>query len=206
MNNISTLRKNILPRSFYLQDTFICLKQCLGKILIHDEGTYFTGGRIVEAEAYLGGEDKGSHSYQNRRTKRTEIQFNQGGYAYVYKSHMYDLLNFVTEEKDTPRVILIRALEPLYGLDIMKKRRGKEDQISLTNGPGKLTQAMNITRELYGDDMTKKNSKLFLVDDGYMVDEKDIVKTVRVGIDYAQEFRDVPWRWYIKENPFVSKR
>lgn len=204
--DINELRQNILPRSFYLQDTFVCLKECLGKILIHDEGEYFTGGRVVEVEAYMGGEDKGSHAYLNKRTKRTEIQFNEGGYAYVYRSHMYDLLNFVTEGEGIPRVVLIRALEPLYGLDIMKERRGKSDVVSLTNGPGKLSQAMSITRELYGKDMTRKNSELFLVDDGFRINEGDIVKTARVGIDYAEDFRDVPWRWYVRDSRFVSRK
>ncbi|MGI6423191.1 MAG: DNA-3-methyladenine glycosylase [Candidatus Dojkabacteria bacterium] len=204
--NIDNLRKNILKRSFYTQDTFVCLKESLGKILVHEEGKNTTAGRIVEVEAYIGGEDKGSHAYQNRRTKRTEIQFNDGGYAYVYRSHMYDLLNFVTEEKDIPKVILIRALEPLYGLDIMKERRGKDDVISLTNGPGKLSQAMNITKELYGHDMTKSNSKLFLIDDGFKINDEDIVKTARIGIDYAEDYKDVPWRWYLKDSMFVSRR
>ncbi|MGI5897709.1 MAG: DNA-3-methyladenine glycosylase [Candidatus Dojkabacteria bacterium] len=202
---ISELKDNILSRSFYLQDTFVCLRECLGKIFIHDENNFLTGGRVVEVEAYIGGEDKGSHSYGNRRTKRTEIQFNEGGYVYVYKSHMYDLFNFVTGEKDNPCVVLIRALEPLYGLDIMKERRKKEDIVSLTNGPGKLCQAMNITRELYGEDMTKKNSKLFLVDDGFRVNEEDIIKKARVGIDYAEEYKDVPWRWYLEDSMFVSR-
>ena len=204
--NISELKQHILPKSFYTQPTFICLKNSLGKLLVHEEGKDTTIGRIVEVEAYTGGEDKGSYTYQNKRTPRTNIQFEEGGYAYVYRVHMYHLLNFVTEKKNIPNVVLIRAVEPIYGINVMKERRGVEDLKSLTNGPGKLCKAMNITKELYGHDMTKPNSKLYIVDDGFIVNDRDIVKTARVGIDYAEEYKDVPWRYYIKDNIFVSRK
>ena len=88
----------------------------------------------------------------------------------------------------------------------MKERRGMEDIKSLTNGPGKLCKAMNITKELYGQDLTSPDFKLYIVDDGFQVNDKDIVKTARVGIDYAEEYKDVPWRYYIKDNPFISRK
>lgn len=184
---------------------FVVLRDTLGKVLIHQEGDIVTGGRIVEVEAYPGGEDKGSHTYLNKRTSRTEVQFGIGGHAYIYTVHTHHLLNVVTGKKGKPGAILIRAIEPMYGIDIMKERRGMEDLKSLTNGPGKFTQAMNITKSLNGIDFCSKDSELFLIDDGFKVREKDIVKTTRIGIDYAEEFRDVPWRWYLKDNMFVSK-
>ena len=204
--DISELKQSILPKTFYLQNTFICLKDSLGKILVHEEGKNTTAGRIVEVEAYIGGEDKGSHTYLNKKTPRTTIQFEEGGYAYIYTVHTHHLFTFVTQPKDIPSVVLIRAVEPIYGIEIMKERRGMEDIKSLTNGPGKLCKAMNITKELYGQDLTSPDFKLYIVDDGFQVNDKDIVKTARVGIDYAEEYKDVPWRYYIKDNPFVSRK
>lgn len=202
---VGSFRKDILQRDVFLQDIFVVLKDALGKVLIHQEGDIITGGRIIEVEAYPGGEDKGSHTYLNKRTPRTEVQFGIGGHAYIYTVHTHHLLNIVIGKKGIPGAILIRAIEPMYGVDIMKERRGMEDLKSLTNGPGKFTQAMNITKSLNGIDLCNNNSELFLIDDGFKVREKDIVKTTRIGIDYAEEFRDVPWRWYLEDNMFVSR-
>ncbi|MGI6484172.1 MAG: DNA-3-methyladenine glycosylase [Candidatus Dojkabacteria bacterium] len=202
---VGSFRKGILKRDFFLQDIFVVLRELLGKVLIHQEGDIVTGGRIIEVEAYPGGEDKGSHTYLNKRTPRTEVQFGVGGHAYIYTVHTHHLLNIVVGEEGKPGAVLIRAIEPMYGIDNMKERRGMEDLKSLTNGPGKFTQAMNITKLLNGIDLCNNNSELFLIDDGFKVREKDIVKTKRVGIDYAEEFRDVPWRWYLKDNMFVSR-
>ena len=202
---VGSFRKDILKRDFFLQDMFVVLRDTLGKVLIHQEGDIVTGGRIVEVEAYPGGEDKGSHTYLNKRTPRTEVQFGIGGHAYIYTVHTHHLLNIVVGKTGKPGAILIRALEPMYDIDIMRERRGMEDLKSLTNGPGKFTQAMNITKSLYGIDLCNNNSELFLIDDGFKVREKDIVKTTRIGIDYAEEFKDVPWRWYLKDNMFVSR-
>jgi DNA-3-methyladenine glycosylase len=202
---VGSFRKDILQRDVFLQDIFVVLKDALGKVLIHQEGDIVTGGRIIEVEAYPGGEDKGSHTYLNKRTPRTEVQFGIGGHAYIYTVHTHHLLNIVIGKKGIPGAILIRAIEPMYGVDIMKERRGMEDLKSLTNGPGKFTQAMNITKSLNGIDLCNNNSELFLIDDGFKVREKDIVKTTRIGIDYAEEFRDVPWRWYLEDNMFVSR-
>jgi DNA-3-methyladenine glycosylase len=202
---VGKFKGDILKRDFYLQDIFVVLRDTLGKVLISQEGNIITGGRIVEVEAYPGGEDKGSHTYLNKRTPRTKVQFGIGGHAYIYTVHTHHLLNIVIGKKGIPGAILIRAVEPIYGIDIMKERRGMEDLKSLTNGPGKFTQAMNITKSLNGVDFCSKDAELFLIDDGFKVKEKDIVKTTRIGIDYAEEFRDVPWRWYLKDNMFVSR-
>ena len=202
---VGSFKKNIIQRDFYLQDIFVVLRELLGKVLIHQEGDIVTGGRIVEVEAYPGGEDKGSHTYLNKRTPRTEVQFDIGGHAYIYTVHTHHLLNIVVGDAGKPGAVLIRAIEPIYGIDIMKERRGMEDLKPLTNGPGKFTKAMNITKLLNGIDFCDKDSELFLIDDGFKVKEKDIVKTTRIGIDYAEEFKDVPWRWYLKDNMFVSR-
>jgi len=204
---VGNLKQNILRRDIFLQDIFVVLRESLGKVLIHQEGDTVTGGRIVEVEAYPGGEDKGSHTYLNKMTPRTEIQFGVGGHAYIYSVHTHNLLNIVVGKRGKPGAVLIRAIEPIYGIDIMRERRKnpKSDTL-LTNGPGKFTQAMNITKSLYGADLCNTNSELFLIDDGFKIDDRDIVKKARIGIDYAQEFKDVPWRWYIRDNMFVSRK
>jgi DNA-3-methyladenine glycosylase len=206
-SNLETLEKNILPREFYLQDTFECLKQCLGKIVVRQDLEGLTVGRIVEAEAYLGGVDKASHSYLNKFTPRTKIQFGLGGHAYIFSVHTYNQFCFVTGAENVADVVLIRGIEPISGIDLMKQRRpGILDDKNLTNGPGKLCISFNITKQLYGADLTDPTSGLFLTDDNFQIADDQIVKTARVGIDYAEEYKDMPWRYYIKGNQFVSKK
>lgn len=199
-----------LGRSFYEGDTIDVAKRLLGKILVHKYDDKEIMGRIVEVEAYIGAIDKACHCYNNRRTDRTEIMFGPPGYAYVYFIYgMYNCMNVVTGEEGEGAAVLIRALEPLKGLDEMAKNRYRKDldmlnkrQLkNLTNGPGKLCQALNITKDNYGDDLTK--GRLFLLDDGY----KSFVveRSKRINIDYADEAKDFEWRFFIKENPYVSK-
>ena len=196
----------ILPRSFYLQDTFVCLRECLGKLLVRTDGDGITAGRIVEVEAYIGGADKGSHSYKGRRTARTEVQFGIGGHAYIFTVHTHHLFCFVTRREGISDVVLIRAIEPVYGIGIMKKRRGNpQDSRLLGNGPGKLCASLNISKTLYGIDLTEERSGLVIGDDGYRVDSDSIIKTERIGIDYAEEYKDMPWRYYLKGNRYVSR-
>ena len=196
----------VLPRSFYLQDTFACLHEILGKLLVRTDGDGITAGRIVEVEAYIGGADKGSHSYQGRRTARTEVQFGIGGHAYIFTVHTHTLFCFVTGKEGVSDVVLVRAIEPVYGIDIMMKRRGNPpDDRLLGNGPGKLCASLNITKKLYGVDLTEERSGLVIGDDGCRVESDSIIKTKRIGIDYAEEFKDMPWRYYLKGNRYVSK-
>lgn len=137
-----------IKRDFYNRDALTVAEEILGKTLVHitDEGV--TKGRIVEVEAYMGAKDKAAHSYGNLCSERTRIQYGEGGYAYIYLIYgMYFCMNIVTNLPDTPEVLLIRALEPLEGIPLMKSRRGKENVRLLCNGPGKLTQAMGITKQ-----------------------------------------------------------
>ncbi len=194
-----------LERSFFTRDTFLVAEEILGKTLVHitDEGV--TSGKVVEVEAYLGAKDKAAHSYKDKGkpTKRTEIQYSEGGYAYVYLIYgMYICMNIVTNEKMVPEVLLIRALEPVSGIDLMKKRRNTSNIKKLCNGPGKLTQAMGITMESYGEDLCG-NSLYF--EDAPALNKKEIVTSKRINIDYAGEAKDFMWRYCIRDNPFVSR-
>ncbi|RKD26658.1 DNA-3-methyladenine glycosylase [Caminicella sporogenes DSM 14501] len=199
-----------LDRSFYEGNTLEVAKKLLGKILVHRYENKEVMGRIVEVEAYIGAIDKACHCYNNRRTERTKIMFGPPGYAYVYFIYgMYNCMNVVTGKEGEGAAVLIRALEPLKGLDEMVKNRygknineiDKRKLKNLTNGPGKLCQALNITRKNYGDDLTK--DRLFILDDGYK--SFDIKSSKRINIDYAEEAKDFEWRFFIDKNPYISK-
>ena len=187
-----------LTRDFYLRDVNAVAHDLIGKILVHGE----TSGIIVEVEAYKGPEDKASHTYNNKRTSRTEIQFREGGYAYVYMIYgMYYCFNVTVNSPDKPEAVLIRALEPFNGIEIMKSRRKTESLKNLCNGPGKLCQALNITKENYGEDLCKDNI--------YILDNKNsamkIITSPRINIDYAEEYKNFLWRYFVEGNKFVSK-
>lgn len=201
---------NKLDRNFYRKNGIVLAQNLLGKYLIHKYDNEMLIGKIVETEAYMGYFDKGAHTYKGRRTKRTEAMYGEPGHTYVYLIYgMYDCLNVVAAEKDIGQAVLIRALEPIEGVNTMafnrfKKpfRELKKQQIrNLTNGPGKLCQAFNITRELYYEDLT--SDRLYICE---KEDDEDfeIVESKRIGIDYAEEAKDYLWRFYIKGNDFVS--
>ena len=190
-----------LPRSFYQQSTLDVARQLLGKYLVreHQEGT--TVGRIVETEAYVGPEDKACHASKGR-TARTEVMFGPAGYAYVYLIYgMYDCLNLVTESEDYPAAVLIRAVEPLEGIDLMKARRRTDRLHNLASGPGKLCQAFAIDRKLNGGDLCDK--VLYLEDRGEPVSK--VVTTPRIGVDYAGPWKRKPWRFLVQGSEFISK-
>ena len=199
-----------LERSFYGQNTLTVAQELLGCVLIHElpEGT--ASGKIVETEAYLGTKDKAAHSYGGRHTARMEPLYESGGYAYVYQLHGYNYcINVVTEKKDVPRAVLIRALEPLEGLESMAERRGIDissgklkDLRNLTNGPSKLCQALAIDTSLNGIDLL--GDEVFIIAGEENLKE-EIVATPRVNIDYAKEDKDNPWRFILKGNGFVSR-
>lgn len=199
-----------LEREFYKRNTLIVAKELLGKHLVHEyEGNKLIS-KIVEVEAYMGVEDKAAHSYGGRRTERTEVMYKEGGYAYVFQIYgMYYCVNVVTSEKEIPQAVLIRGLEPIEGLETMSVNRyGKRyeeltnyQKKNLTNGPGKLCMAMNIDKKLNGEDLCKENL--------YILDNKEkfnIVTSKRINIDYAEEAKDYLWRFYIKDNKYVSKK
>ena len=143
-----------LRRDFYQRNTLTVARELLGKYLVHNSQEGTTIGKIVETEAYIGPHDPASHAYKGRRTKRTEVQFGPGGYAYIYQIYGKNFcFCIVTQKVGMPEVVLIRALEPIAGLELMAKRRGFSnltDYKELTNGPSKLCQAMGINKSLYG--------------------------------------------------------
>lgn len=165
----------------------------------HRDGT--TVGKIVETEAYIGPEDKACHASKGR-SARTEIMFGPAGYAYVYLIYgMYDCLNLVTESVDYPAAVLIRAVEPSDGIDLMKMRRRTDRLYNLTSGPGKLCRAFAIDRELNGGDLC--GTVLFVEDRGEPTPR--FQATPRIGVDYAGKWKDKPFRFYIRGSEFVSK-
>ena len=190
-----------ISRSFYEQSTLDVARQLLGKYLVrtHQDGT--TVGKIVETEAYVGPEDKACHASKGR-TPRTEVMFGQAGHAYVYFVYgFHHMLNIVTESVDYPAAVLIRAVEPVGGVELMQARRQTETLRNLASGPGKLCQAFAIDRKLNGDDLCGK--LLYLEDRGEAVSK--VVTTPRIGVDYAGKWKNEPWRFLIKGNQFVSK-
>lgn len=191
-----------LSRGFYQQATLEVARRLLGKYLVraHADGT--TTGKIVETEAYIGTDDKACHASKGR-TPRTEIMFGPAGHAYVYLIYGFHyLLNFVTEDVGVPAVVLIRAVEPQDGLELMQERRGVKETRNLCSGPGKLCQAFAIDRAHNGSDIC--GGELYVEDRGERV--KNIVTTLRIGIDYAGEWKHKPWRFIVSDNEFVSKR
>ncbi len=194
-----------LPCKFYVQeDTLKIARDLLGKVLVvpDSEGNRVSG-KIVETEAYMGPEDKAAHSHNNRRTKRTEVMFNKGGVAYVFFVYgMYFQFNVVVGKEDVPHAILIRGVEPIDGIEIMRERRGEMPDKNLTSGPGKLCIALGIDKDINGLNLTGKK---VWIEDGENVSKSEIVISERIGIDYAEEFAEKPWRFCVKNSPFVSK-
>lgn len=194
---------NPLERDFYLRDANTVAPELLGKLLVHRTKEGVTAGIIVEAEAYVGSCDKGAHSYPNKRTERTKIQFGPGGYAYIYSIYgMHSCFNVVTSVSEKPEAVLIRALEPVLGIELMQKRRNTSDLLELCNGPGKLCEAMGITKAQYGFDLC--GSDLYIEMPPH-AEEKKIMMSPRINIDYAEECKDYMWRYFIKDNRYVSK-
>jgi len=189
---------------FIRKDTLRIARELLGKLLVvpTPDGRRVSG-MIVETEAYLGGIDKAAHSYGGRRTARNEITYAEGGHVYVFFVYgMYYQLNLVTGLVDFPHVVLVRAVEPVEGIELMRQRRGEMKDTNLTSGPGKLCIAMAIDRSLNGEDLLGER---IWVEEYRNLKKREIAIGPRVGIDYAEEFIDMPWRFWVKENPFVSK-
>lgn len=188
-----------LPLHFYRQDTFKLVPKILGKILVRKIGRRLLAGRIVEVEAYVGN-DPASHA-ANGMTDRNRPMYEDGGIAYVYFTYgMHFCFNIVTERKGFPAALLVRALEPITGIEEMKKARKTDNLKNLTNGPAKLCQALRIDRALNG--MRLDGGELFIADDGFRTREGDVGSSTRVGIKTGTEFE---WRFYLKGNVFVSR-
>lgn len=196
-----------IPLSYYRHNDVVFLaKDLIGKKICTHFNDEFTSGIITETEAYSGRSDKACHAHAGRRTKRTEIMYQNGGVAYVYLCYgIHHLLNFVTNGEDLADAILIRAIEPTDGIDVMLKRRNKKTaNKTLTAGPGSLSQALGISTKDYGLELDSDH--LWLEEGPQKIKEKDIESTTRVGIDYAEEDALLPWRFYLKTSEFVTKR
>lgn len=190
-----------LQREFYLRGGLEVAKDLIGKKLVHNSADGLTAGIIVEVEAYLGKIDAAAHSYKGR-TARTEITFGEGGFAYIYLIYGKNIcMNVVANFKDIPDAILIRALQPVEGINLMIERRQKKNLRELCNGPGKLTQAMAITKNHYGVDLCGDEIFIETVEDF----QPEIVATKRINVDYAGDAANFLWRFIQKNNPYVSK-
>lgn len=195
-----------LPRDFYLHPDVVALaRRLIGRLLVVPaRGGRRVSGLIVETEAYRGPEDRASHAYGGRRTLRTETMYARGGTAYVYFVYgMYHQFNVVTNVGDVPHAVLVRALEPAEGLPLMRRRRGGGTDRTLTSGPGKLCIALGIDRRLDRADLL--GDRVWL-EEGRVVPAARIASGPRVGIDYAETWVERPWRFWLRDSPFVSRR
>jgi len=185
-----------VSRRFYRADGIALAKGLLGKILVHKSPEGVTAGKIVEAEAYMGDIDAAAHAKTGKPTKRTAIQYGDGGYAYVYLIYgMHHCFNIVASVEGIPQSVLIRALEPTQGLPLMQRRRGVKAADKLCAGPGTLCKAMGITMEHYGMDLCGK--QLYLLE-GEQVDERRTLATPRINVGYAGEAAEYPWRFVLR--------
>ena len=195
-----------LPRDFYTRSNVLTVaRDLLGKLLVvpAKDGRRVSG-MIVEVEAYRGPEDRASHAYGGRRTRRTETMYGLGGAAYVYFVYgMYYQFNVVSNVTDIPHAILVRALEPVEGIELMRERRHLHPDHNLTNGPGKLCIALGIDRALDNADLL--GDRVWL-EEYRRISPRRIARGPRIGIDYAEEWIDKPWRFWIRDNPYVSRK
>lgn len=198
-----------LDRDFYNRDSIIVARELLGKVLVHEIEGQRISARIIETEAYMGVIDKAAHSYNGKRTKRVVVMYGDPGFSYIFMIYgLHCCFNVVVNEKETPQAILVRAVEPLEGKEWMAQKRfgkayeqlTKSQRRGLTNGPGKLCGALSIDRKYNGLDLC---GSVVYIEEGESEDF-NIVTSKRIGIDYAEEAKDFPWRFYIEGNEYVS--
>ncbi len=190
----------IIPRAFYERDTLTVARELLGQILVRRTDEGLICGIIVETEGYLGERDDAAHSYKGK-SERVRIQYGPAGIAYIYMIYgMYNCLNITTGPVGVPEVVLIRALEPTAGIELMKSKRRSDKLLNLCSGPGKLCMAMDIDKSLYGVDLCA-DGPLYLE---FGSTPPDTAASRRIGIDYALLSRDKLWRYTITGNPFAS--
>ncbi len=202
------IKNNPLDQSFYIQSDVIHIaRSLLGKILVTNINGKRTSGRIVETEAYRGFDDKACHAYGNKKTERTKTMFLEGGRSYVYLCYgIHHLFNVVTGPKDQADAVLIRAIEPIEGIDIMLQRRNfSKIKTNLTAGPGTLTKALGIDRKLHNSISLNPNQDIWIEDDGTILNQKIILESRRVGVDYAEECALWNWRFRVKNSKWTSK-
>jgi DNA-3-methyladenine glycosylase len=187
-----------LARRFYDRPTLKVAKELLGKYLVVQKDGHVLSGKIVETEAYVGFKDPASHAYRGM-TPRNAVMFGSPGYAYVYLTYgMHHCLNLVTEKKGYPAAVLIRAIEPVDGIQLMKRRRGRRKLRDLTSGPAKLCQALGVDRKLNGADLC---SDIIFVEDRGEAPGR-IARSSRIGVNDGKEKN---WRFFLKSNEFVSR-
>lgn len=195
-----------LPLSFYQRnDAVLVARELLGKHVYTRINGEITGGIIVETEAYQGPEDRGSHAYNNRKTPRNEIMFGAGGVVYMYICYgIHDMLNVVTGTEGTSHAVLIRAVEPTIGIELMRERRQVfNEDTRLCRGPGALAKALGLVKAHNGIDL--QEDIIWIEDRGMSIDEHVIVPSARVGMNFDGPYKTIPWRFYIKGNRNVSR-
>jgi DNA-3-methyladenine glycosylase len=194
-----------LPIEFYVRpDVILIAKELLGKIIVTNFNGVITSGRIVETEAYIGLTDRASHSFGGKRTARNEHMYATAGTVYVYICYgMHHLFNVVTNAKGIPDAVLIRAVEPMTGIDTMLTRTGKiKPDYSLTKGPGNAAKALGISKINSGIHLRK--NEIYIADDGFEIQDKFIGISRRIGVEGAAEAALLPYRFYVKGNKYVS--
>ena len=204
-----------LDNAFYDRPGVVTVaRDLLGKVLVTEFDGRRTSGRIVEVEAYNGVGDRASHAWSGRRTRRTEVMFGAGGTAYVYLIYgIHHLFNVVTNKKDIPHAVLVRALEPMEGIEVMRERLGKPGEArkgggdgavdySLTRGPGNLSRALGLRTVHTGASLL--GGEIWIGDDGYRPKRSEIIAGPRIGVDYAGVDAGLPYRFFIKGSPYVS--
>jgi len=199
------MKHNKLPISFYKRkDVVIVARELIGKVVVTKLDGLITSGRIVETEAYVAHIDKASHSFGGRRTAKNEHMYATAGTAYVYICYgMHQMLNVVTNDKDIPDAVLIRAIEPLEGIDIMLKRTGKPKlDFTLTRGPGNVGKALGIFKKHSGSHLL--DEEIYLADDGFKTKDNEIGISKRIGVESAFPDSELPYRFYVRGNRYVS--
>jgi len=202
-SNIDKILKAKRKKSFFCKDSTYIAKNILGDYLFLRRRNKFLVGKIVETESYPGSSDDASHTYRGKLTPRTKIVYQAGGIIYVYSIYgKFLCFNIVVSKKEDPQAVFIRSLEPIEGIDIMKKNRGLKDLKKLTSGPCRWTKAFGISKKFLSQDIT--SDKIGIL---YNSNKKfNIVETKRIGINYATHSKDLPLRFYIEGNIFVSKK
>lgn len=194
-----------IPLSFYQREDVVQIAQdLLGKYLFTNIEGVITAGIIVETEAYKGPEDRGSHAHNNKVTERNKVMYEAGGIAYVYICYgIHDLFNVVTGPKGSSHAVLIRGLEPIEGIEWMQERRKMPLKSTLTAGPGSLAKALGITKALNAADL--QGDEVWLEDRGLTYPHNEISSGPRIGMNFDGPYKMIPWRFWVKENRFVSK-
>ncbi len=196
-----------LDRSFYdRKDVLRIARELLGKILVTQWDGVRSSGRIVETEAYAGEQDRACHAFGGRRTTRSDDLYGAPGSVYIYICYgMHHLFNVITNKKDIPHAVLIRALEPLEGVEHMLNRTGKPvADYSLTKGPGNLSRAMGISKLQSGGNLFSE--EIYIADDGLRYKKEQVIVTKRIGVESAREDAELPYRFIVKGNPYVSAK